>query len=207
MRSVTPAQYKWIAFGGITVAMLGGTWWHPHHCPSRYPGGPPRWRHTGALDGTSWRTARRPAGYSVGTHAACRSRSGTTAGQGEHSCSRPGRQGGANRRRPRAAGIDDWRVACDAGCGRGPQGRAKAAEERLASTQPGMEITSAATLGQAARHGCRESSCGRRRQPHQPSKVVPGRRRFAPAQPGDGTVGFDGRRDEDVSDARPKRAR
>jgi hypothetical protein len=40
-----------------------------------------------------------------------------------------------------------------------------------------------------------------------PRKNGLGRRRFAPAQPGDGTVGLEGRRDENVSDARPKRAR
>lgn len=60
---------------GATGAQRSVAWSHPHRCPARYPGGPPRGRHTSALDDSSRRMARRPAECSVRTYAACMSHS------------------------------------------------------------------------------------------------------------------------------------
>ena len=57
------------------------------------------------------------------------------------------------------------------------------------------------------RRARREHSCASRPEVHPPSKNICGRRRFAPAKPGDGTVALEGRRDESAADARPWRAR
>ena len=101
------------------------------------------------------------------------------------------RQGGANRRRPRA--CRPWVHGV------------RSTPLRPGSPSPPERTHACGGLGvsrdDAAR---RKNSCASRPKTHPPSKKRLGRRRFAPAQPGSEYSRFDGRRDGNAADTRPR---
>ena len=101
------------------------------------------------------------------------------------------RQGGANRRRPRA--CRPWVHGV------------RSSPRRPGSPSPPERTHACGGLGvsrdDAAR---RKNSCASRPKTHPPSKKRLGRRRFAPAQPGSEYSRFDGRRDGNAADTRPR---
>ena len=101
------------------------------------------------------------------------------------------RQGGANRRRPRA--CRPWANGV------------RSTPLRPGSPSPPERTHACGGLGvsrdDAAR---RKNSCASRPMRHPPSKKRLGRRRFAPAQPGSEYSRFDGRRDGNAPDTRPR---
>ena len=113
----------------------------------------------------------------------------------EHSCSRLGT---ARRCEPPPAPrvpTSEERGGAAPLTGRGPRGRPK---ERMLLADLGSAGTAGhavSTVAQAVLRYIR------------PRKNICGRRRFAPAKPGDGTVALEARRDENATDARPRRAR
>ena len=146
----------------------------------------------GALDGTSGRTAGRPARDLGGQLL----RVGVTASFGsrlwEHSCSRLG-----TARRcepppaPRVPTSEELGGAAPL-TGRGPRGRPK-------------EHLLMADLGPAGTAGHAERTVGQAVRRHiLPRKKHLGRRRFAPAQPGCEYSRFVGRRDGNAADTRPR---
>jgi hypothetical protein len=130
------------------------------------------------------------------------------------SCSRPGtarrcEPPPAQRSRPRRDCASAVRRAAASSTGPRLSALKDSLRERLGSTTFSAETfrpraTPAGKAGQAARRRL----LAKQLRPTSPMNLRPrkngwGRRRFAPAQPGDGTVDLEGRRDENVSDARP----
>ena len=146
----------------------------------------------GALDGSSGRTAGRPARALAGQ--LLRVGVAVVAGSRlwEHSCSRLGT---ARRCEPPPAPrvpTLGGRGAQHTFSGRGPRGRLK---ERMLLADWGSAGTmrhAGRTVGQAVRRHIL------------PRKKHLGRRRFAPAQPGSEYSRFEGRRDENAADTRPR---
>ena len=101
------------------------------------------------------------------------------------------RQGGANRRRPRA--CRPWVHGV------------RSTPLRPGSPSPPERMHACGGLG-VSRDGAarRKNSCASRPMRHPPSKKRLGRRRFAPAQPGSEYSRFDGRRDGNAADTRPR---
>ena len=101
------------------------------------------------------------------------------------------RQGGANRRRPRA--CRPWVHGV------------RSTPLRPGSPSPPERMHACGGLGvsrdDAAR---RKNSCASRPKTHPPSKKRLGRRRFAPAQPGSEYSRLEGRRDGNAADTRPR---
>ena len=102
------------------------------------------------------------------------------------------RQGGTNRRRPRA--CRPWANGV------------RSTLLRPGSPGPPERTHACGGLG-VSRDGAarRKNSCASRPMRHPPSKKRLGRRRFAPAQPGSEYSRFDGRRDGNAADTRPPR--
>lgn len=101
------------------------------------------------------------------------------------------RQGGANRRRPRAC--------------RPRKNGGRSSPDRPGSPGPPGRTHASGGLGVSRdRRARRENSCASRPKTHPPSKKHLGRRRFAPAQPGSEHSLFVGRRDEYAADTRPR---
>lgn len=101
------------------------------------------------------------------------------------------RQGGANRRRPRAC-----RPCVDG---------VRSTPLRPGSPGPPERTHACGGLG-VSRDGAarRKNSCASRPKTHPPSKKRLGRRRFAPAQPGSEYSRLEGRRDGNAADTRPR---
>ena len=101
------------------------------------------------------------------------------------------RQGGANRRRPRA--CRPWVHGV------------RSTQLRPGSPGPPERTHACGGLG-VSRDGAarRKNSCASRPKTHPPSKKRLGRRRFAPAQPGSEYSRFVGRRDGNAADTRPR---
>lgn len=101
------------------------------------------------------------------------------------------RQGGANRRRTRAC--------------RPRKNRGRSSPDRPGSPGPPERTHASGGLGVSRdRRARRENSWASRPKTRSPSKKHLGRRRFAPAQPGSVYSRFEGRRDANAADTRPR---